>query len=253
MLVSPSKRIKKLRYVVWDLTGTIDAMPVKLKKLDVEKRMHWVWRSKDIFTEGLTLSNHQKKEFKKIAHGARKSFERNDDVNPLHFITYMGSIALHEKILDLNERNKRLKKLFAEIADSLGLVEEGYNEHVAEFIISTRDCLTHYLVTNLPKEPAKIVLSRMGLLGAFERIFFYVIKSKQTFIRILKQIIKNRNKEHFLVIGDEYFKEIEIAHNAGVPTAWINTGRIKKEHYFHPELVADSPDELVSYIGENYL
>jgi len=249
MLVSPYKHIRKPTYLVWDLTGTIDALPIKLKKLDIKSKMHWVWRSKDIFTEGLCLTNHQKKKLRRIGESARKAFERQDDVNPLHFITYMGSTAIREKVLDFKERNRRLKKLFCEIAVSLGFIEEGYNENVVDFIISTRDFFVHYLVTNLPKEPALVVISNMNLLHAFKKTFFYVRKSREEFLLLLKNnIIKNRNKDLFLVIGDEYFKEIKIAHEANIPSAWINTGRIKEDHYFHPELVANSPDELVSYL-----
>ncbi|GEM_PF-2354828 len=253
MLISPYKHIKKLRYLIWDLTGTIDALPIKLKKLKTEEKMHWVWRSIDIFTERVPLSNQQKKEFKKIAKRARKSFENQEEVSPLYFITYVGSTALYEGILDFQERNKRLEKLFFELTNSICLIEKEYNGYVPDFILSSRDRFIHYLVTNLPKEPATVVLSRMGLLDAFEKTFFYVIKTRQKFTHLLERgIIKNRNKELFLVIGDEYFKEIEIAHDAEIPTAWINPGRIKKEHYFHPTFVANSPDELVFYLEENY-
>lgn len=252
MLVPPHNPIKNIKYLVWDLNGTIDALPLKLKNLSVKDKKHFVWRYKDILSEG--LGNKEKRKLERIAKKAEIDFEKRPDANPLHFITTLGWYALHKNMLSREERNIRMQKLFAEIAEEIGFIEQGYNEHVANFILSN-DFFVHYLITNLPKEPASLILSEMGLLNAFERMFFYVIKSNEELLKalLLKTIVENRRKSRFLVIGDEYFKEIKIAHDCGIPTAWINPGMIiKTEHYFHPELVANSPNELVLYLDENY-
>ncbi|MGC8899384.1 MAG: hypothetical protein ACP5JC_01450 [Candidatus Micrarchaeia archaeon] len=253
MLISPYKPIKELKYLIWDLTGTIDALPLKLMRLSTSDKKHLVWRYKDLLCDRIPKENSgNKRRLERTVKKLIKSIEAEQNSSPLHSIITIGSYVVQNKILSKHQRNTILAELFKEIADSVGFIEKGYNEHVADFICSRKDFF-HYLITNLPKEPAEVVLSRMDLFHAFKERYFYVIKSREVFQPFLLQnIIKNRCKSLFLVIGDEYFKEIMIAHEIEIPTAWINPGSIRKEHYFHPELVASSPNELVFYLNENY-
>lgn len=151
------------------------------------------------------------------------------------------------------EGNKKLALLFEEIGKKVGFVEPGYNELLMDFIDSRRDFI-HYLITNVPEEPAKVVLSALDLLSSFESMYFYIIKPRSKYYLVLKQIISAKYLPQILVIDDDYFAGLNPANCLSMNTAWIHLGPVvlTPQHTFHPTLIAESPNELVVYLNNKF-
>lgn len=94
MLISPHKHIRELKYLIWDLTGTIDAMPLKLGGLSKQERKSWAVRYREMLTQ--EVMGYHRNGIRNMVRRVVKDCLENGDEDLLTIIKEIGKGGVRE-------------------------------------------------------------------------------------------------------------------------------------------------------------